>query len=169
MRALVTRRSFVAAGLALGAAVATGAAALRLPLAAPGAVLLSRRELDIVGAVAEVMFPRDPMPLDGLEAQVPVEVDRILAHLMDTARAAAFRYVLRALEVGTLASRGRRFTDLPAPERLEVLEAWSLPGVVPRRLGLDAIKLVLGMAYFRHPAVIAQIGWRTPCSVGGAA
>lgn len=167
MGALVTRRSLIATGLALGAAVAAGAS-LRLEAAAPGAVLLSEQELDIVAAIAEVMFPADPMPVSGIEAQVAREVDHIVPLLMDGPRAAAFRYLLRALEVGTLASRGRRFTRLAAAERVEVLETWSEPDIVPRRVGLDALKLVLGMAYFRHPAVVAHIGWRNDCARGAA-
>lgn len=163
---MVSRRRFIAAGIAAGAALGTGGLLMRLAPAAPGANLLSCRELGILEAIAEVMFPGDPMPVDGLDAQVAIHVDLLVAQLLPPARQLAFRYGLRGLEVGTQASRGRRFTQLSTAERAEVLEAWSDPSVVPRRLAYDAMKLFLGMAYFRHPAVVEHIGWRTGCPGG---
>lgn len=168
MGALVTRRRFFAATLAAAGLLATAGLTLRLGAPARGAALLGEHELDIVRAVAEAMFPADPMPIDGLDAQVGREVDRLAAELLDGTRRSGFRYVLRALEMGTQASRGRRFTRLPVEDRREILDVWADASVMPRRLGLDVLKVMLGMAYFRHPAVIEHIGWRTGCA-GGAA
>lgn len=162
----LTRRRVL---LGAAASVGVGGAGFSLSLGAPasGATVLSAPELAVVRAVAEVMFPGAPFPLDGLEAGVAEAVDRIVADTMDDARAAAFRYVLRTLEWGTLVSRGRRFSRLPPAERVEVLEAWSEPSVVARRVAGDSLKAVLGMAYFGHPAILGAIGWRETCG-GGA-
>lgn len=167
MNALVSRRRLLQGGLVAGVAVALGVT-VRLDAAAPGFRVLSGEELGVVHALAEAMFPGDPFPLDGIEAGVPETVDRIVGDVLEPVQQAAFRYVLRVLEYGTLASRGVRFSRLPAEERREVLDVWSDPALLPRRVSADAIKLVLGMAYFNHPAVLAHIGWRKGC-VGGAA
>jgi hypothetical protein len=165
MYPLVSRRSLLRAGLATGAALAFGVG-LRLDAPAAGARLLSVEEMEILRALAEVMFPAGVFPVDGLEARVPEEVDRIVADMMEEPATSAFRYVLRAIEWGTLASRGLRFSRLPAEARAEVLEVWSEPMVLPRRVAHDSLRLVLGMAYFNHPAVLGAIGWRTGCGGG---
>ena len=166
MGALVSRRNFLVASLAAGAVVATGGFTARLGPAAPGAAVLTAHEIAIVDAIAEAMFPAGRFPVDGVQAQVGPHVDRIVAELLDPPRLSGFRFVLRAVEMGTQVARGVRFTRLPLADRAEVLEAWADPSVFPRKVGFDVLKLFLGMAYFRHPAVLATIGWRAEC--GGA-
>ncbi len=166
MGALVSRRNFLVASLAAGAIVVTGGFTARLGPAAPGAIVLSVHELEIVDAIAEVLFPAGTLGVGHAEAQVAHKVDRIVAELLDPQRVAGFRYVLRAVEMGTQAARGVRFSPLPLEDRVEVLEAWADPSVLPRKVGFDVIRLFLGMAYFRHPKVLETIGWRAEC--GGA-
>lgn len=161
--ALVSRRTILNGAVALGVSVAFGAG-LRLDAPAPGAWILSAEELAVVRAAAEVMFPGDPLPLDGIEAGVAEEVDRLLVNLMGEPHASAFRYVLRALEWGTFASRGARFTQLDVAERAEVLDAWSDPRILPRRVSSDGIRLLLGMAYFNNTVILDAIGWRIDCA-----
>jgi len=120
----------------------------------------------VVEAVAEVLFPGDPFPVNGREAGVAAEVDRIVGEVLEPVPAAGFRYVLRALEWGTFASRGRRFSRLPASARAEVLSTWKAPEQMTRRVAGDSLRAVLGMAYFSHPEVLASMGWRATC--GGA-
>lgn len=163
VNALVSRRAILNGALALGVSVAFGAG-LRLDVPAPGAWILSAEELAIVRATAEVMFPGAPLPLDGVEAKVAEEVDRLLVNLMGEPHASAFRYVLRALEWGTFASRGARFSQLDLADRAEVLDAWSDPRVLPRRVASDGLRLLLGMAYFNNPVILDAIGWRVDCA-----
>ena len=40
------------------------------------------------------------------------------------------------------------------------------PDVFVRRVAADALKVVLGMAYFAHPDVLAHMGWRAECGNG---
>lgn len=162
----MSRRGALKAGLALSA-VSGGGAAFSLTLGgpAPGAQRLTSSELRVVSAVAEAMFPRGAMPVDGVEAGVALEVDGIVADIMDELRASAFRYVLRALEYGTLASRGACFSALPVETRREVLQQWANPGLLVRRVALDSLRVVLGMAYYGHPAVQVAMGWRATCTV----
>lgn len=167
----ITRRRALlggaAAGTALGALTAT-AVLIEVGVPAAGAEVLTARELAVVRALAEVMFPKGAFPIDGAQAGVAEEVDRLLAEVLDPLHASGFRTLLHTLEWGTLASRGSTFSALPAPERAEVLRIWSDPTVFARRVAGDAFKAVLGMAYFAHPEVLAHIGWSLGCGAEGA-
>ncbi len=161
---VVSRRGLLLGGAAASIVVAGGAAWELAP--APGMAVLSEDELRVVRALAEVMFPRDPFPIDGIEAGVAEEVDRIVSDVLQPIHANGFRTLLHAVEWGTLASRGQRFSSLPPGERLQVLETWADPTVFARRVAGDSFKVVLGMAYFSHPRVLAHMGWRATCGGG---
>lgn len=160
----ITRRKLLLGG-AIGAGLAAvGCGGLGFALRpAPGATTLSATELAIVDAIAQIVFPGAPFPLDGVAAGVAAEVDRILGEMLHPLHARGFRALLLALEEGTLASRGTRFTALSVEDRRSVLETWSDPAVFERRLAGDAFRLVLGMAYFQHPVILAHLGWRPGC------
>ena len=160
-----SRRRFLGLSVAAGALAAGGAATLYLPDAAPGARILGPNELEIVSALALLLFPGHPMPLDGLQADVPLEVDRLVAELLDANQAMGFRYLLRALERGTQASRGAAFTKLDQDLQRVVFEVWSAPKVLPRRIAADSLKALLSIAYYRHPAIRDTVGWSTTCGV----
>lgn len=164
---MVSRRSFLVASFATAAAVAV-AGVVHLPGAAPGRWVLSFAELATVAAVADALFPRGSMPLSGVEAGVVEEVDRIVGEDLQPVHAAGFRYLLRALEWGPLYSHGARFTQLSPAGRQEVLAIWSEPSVLPRRVASDALKMVMGMAYFKHPHVLDAMGYRQLCRGGNA-
>ena len=153
-------------GVTLGASIACGAG-LRLDVPAAGAFVLSVEELAIVRSLAEVMFPGAPLPKDGVQAQVAEGVDRLLYEYLGDPHSSALRYVLRAVEWGTLASRGARFSALSVEVRAQVLDKWADPTVLPRRVALDGLKLLMGMAYFRDPDVLDAIGWRVGCRPQG--
>lgn len=166
---LVSRRDMLRRGFAVGAllagagAVSGVAGALVLDGATAGRMVLSAAEVAIVAAVARTMFPAGAMPLDGVEAGVVGEVDRLMAEYLAPVHAAGFRYLLRTLEWGTFAARGTRFSQLGDADRTEVLHAWASPGILPRRVASDALKMVMGMAYFRNPAVLSHVGYRAAC------
>lgn len=164
MNALVSRRRFLQGSLVAGATLSL-ANGLWLETPASGRAALSAGEMTIVAALAEAMFPRGAFPIDGVEAGVPEEVDRLVSEMTEV-HAAGFRYVLRGLEWGTFASRGVRFSLLSPEKRREVLDTWSAPALIARRVAGDALKAVLGMAYFSNPRVLDSIGWRAACSGG---
>jgi hypothetical protein len=166
MAALVTRRALIGGGLAAGAALAL-AGGLRLPAASEGGRVLSLAERDVVAAVSSVMFPGVVMPR-GTDVGVVDEVDRILAEVIPAVHAMGFRYLLRGLEWGPLYSHGDRFSRLDIAQRTEVLQIWADPAVMPRRVASDALKMVMGMAYFRNPAVHEAMGYHMSCGGGVA-
>lgn len=158
----LTRRRLIA-GAAAAATAASCAGLLAESIPAAGARCLTSREITVVSAIAEVMFPGAPFPVDGIGAGVPLEVDRIVAEVLEPVHASGFRALLHALEWGTLASRGSPFSSLSREARAEVLETWLAPELFTRRIAADAFRVVLGMAYFSNPTVLAHIGWRTGC------
>ncbi len=56
-----------------------------------------------------------------------------------------------------------RFSQASPAVRREVLTAWRTPTVLVRRVAADALMMVMGMAYFRHPEVQAAMGYRAAC------
>lgn len=164
MGALITRRRLLLAGMAVG--VATCAASLaRLGAPAPGYRVLAPREVEIIEAIARVLFPPGVFPVAGGDGGTAARVDQVLAETIDPAGVAPFRYLLRAIEIGTLFSRGVPFADLPPDEAKAVLDVWASEDPLPRRIASDTFKVVLGMAFFRRPEVMARIGWRAGCPV----
>ena len=160
----VSRRRLLqgAAGGVLVSAAGAGAAVLKP--AAAGMHVLSNEEMGVVHALCEVLFPREPMGISGLDAGVPAEVDRLVAQWLDDVRRPAFRYVLRGLEWGTYSSRGRRFSALPLADRHEVFQTWSDTEVHARRLAADSLRVVFSMAYFRSAEVQRAMGYVRLCS-----
>ncbi len=60
-------------------------------------------------------------PVDGLTAGVAEATDAQVGDMLEPLKGAGVRCVLRTLEWGSSASRGRRFSQLPLAERNEVL------------------------------------------------
>jgi hypothetical protein len=129
---------------------------------AEGLLVLTRSESATVAAIGQIFFPGQQLPTIA-EADLVARVDIIVAEVMQPLQARGFRYVLRALQWGTVAARGRRFTDLSVDSQRDVLNTWAEPEVVPRRVAGESLKAVLGMAYFGSPVVQRVIGWRTGC------
>ncbi|NCG20461.1 MAG: hypothetical protein GWP91_15740, partial [Rhodobacterales bacterium] len=126
-------------------------------------LVLTAAEWAVVESVSLVFFPGVHFPLNGVQANGTAEVDRLLAEVIAPIQAHAFRVVLRGLEWGTLGSRGRFFTDLTIDEQHHVLSTWCSPDVLPRRIAGDALRVLLGMAYFAHPEIKAAMGWQLGC------
>lgn len=120
-------------------------------------------------AVGEALFPPgNPLGVTGAEVDLATRVDDLLGDHLDGEVGMVFRYVLRLLENGTLASRGTSFSALPLEERVDVLATWEDTGVLPRRLAYDALRLVYGMAFMTSREVLAVVGWAPRCRGGSA-
>jgi hypothetical protein len=164
MGEMVSRRTLLRGGIAVGAALAV-AGGVRLAPPEMGRLVLSATEATIVAAIALTMFPGRNFPVDGLEAGVVDAVDGIVSNLRPI-HAAGFRYLLRGLEWGAVASHGARFSRLNEDSRREVLTVWMQPDPLPRRIASDSLKMVMGMAYFGNRQVREHIGYRSMCSGG---
>lgn len=160
----LSRRTLLLGGASLAGLAAVGVPASVLPAAAPGFRILSESEGALVAAIGEALFPAgNPLGIAAADVDLPLLVDDLMAEELDPVVQPVFRYLLRGLEVGTVASRGSTFGGLSLEERRDVLENWSDNAVFPRRLAYDALKSVLGMAFFNAPAVTERIGWYPTC------
>lgn len=160
----MTRRSLLLAGAAATSLAALGVPAASLPDAAPGFQVLSMGESELIAALGEAFFPPgNALGVSAGDVDLPRLVDELMAEELDPAATPLFRYVLRGLEAGTLASRGAAFSALPLDARRDVLDTWSDNAIFPRRLLHDALKSVLGMAFFNAGEVTARVGWAPRC------
>ncbi len=164
-RVLITRRGVLLSGALLGAAI-LGARLVWLPRPAPGMMVLSDGEVDIVEAMAAVLFPPGPFSVSGGDGGTAPMVDALLADMLDPASADGFRYLLRAIEIGTLVARGVTFTGLSPDEAREVVDIWFSRDPAPRRMVGDSFRVLIGMGFLRRPEVLADVGWRTGCPAG---
>ncbi len=138
-----------------------------LRAAAPGFRVLAAGEVKTVESLLTALFSLETgAPVDPLQCGALEEVDRLLAEDLPSEVVAPFRYLLHGLEAGTAVSRGRPFSSLSDTERLDVLNVWSGNEPFPRRLALDSLKSILGMAYWSQPEVLEAIGWTSPCWSG---
>ncbi len=165
----ITRRQLLAATTACTALAGTGGVLAHLPAPAPGRVVLSDEETQVVAALADAFFPPgNPIGVAGGAVNVAAEVDRMLGEDLDPVVAPVFRHLLRGLEYGAVATHGGRFSRLERPVREEILADWSAPDSVPRRMAYDVLKTCVGWAWFNAPAVRAGLGWQSDCHVGAA-
>jgi len=166
---LARRRFLLASAAAVGVAALLAVKTGVLPAAAAGRRVFSKGESRLVQSLGEAMFP-EPNALGVAPSQVDFAgvVDELLGDTLDSEIRVVFRYFLRVLDEGTELSRGTGFASLPVEARREVLATWSDNAVVPRRMMHDLFRLVMGMAWFNDPAVIAAIGWRAECARGSA-
>ena len=165
---MLNRRALLLAGAAAASLAAAGVSVAVLPDAAPDLHVLSDDERAVVAALGEAFFPAgSPLGVSAADVDLPRRVDALLAEDLDPVVAPVFRDLLEALEGGTLVSRGATFSALPLEVRREVVATWAGPVILPRRLAYDALKSVLGMAFFNAPEVVARVGWSPRCH-GGA-
>ena len=158
----ITRRGVLLSGALLGAAVLVGRI-VTLDAAEPGWRVLSAREVVIVESIAAVLFPPGIFPVYGGDGGTAPIIDGLLRDFLDPSSADGFRYLLRAIEVGTLIARGVSFTELSPEEAREVIDIWSSEEPAPRRMVSDSFKVLLGMAFLNRPEVIQVIGWSRGC------
>lgn len=160
----LSRRRVIIGAATVAALAALGVRVTRLPGAAPSHRLLSDDEFVLVTAIADGLFPPgNPLGVAGNEVAVAEEVDRLLATELDPEMRLVFRYLIRGLDLGTVASRGRSFAALDTEARADVMRVWSDSSVVPRRMAFEGIKLVVGMAFMNDPKIVAATGWEFSC------
>jgi hypothetical protein len=164
---LISRRALIRGGLAVGAALGV-AGTVRLPPVASGYTTFSWREIEILGAISDAMFPAGPVLISGRDAGVVEEVDRIIGTGFPPLHAMGFRYLLRTLEWGTVATFGTSFSRLSVEDARAVLDSWGDPGLLPRRIASDVLRTVFGMAYFANREVQRAMEWRSLCGSGAA-
>jgi len=125
----------------------------------------TRREFRIVCDLADTLFPAgNALGITGRQARVPEYIDHMLAD-MRADKAAELKAMFLLFEHGTLAfgMRTRRFTELTPRDRESYLRRWERAQVYSRRMLAAGLKALLGLAYFAHPDVRAELGIQRSC------
>lgn len=164
--ALVTRRRLMLGGVALGVAAAGGFLATQVPLepAAPGRAVLSDADAVLITALGQCIFPvGNPIGVDWDQVDGTALVDHVLDFTLSDQAVAPFRHSLRGLDWAARMGHGAPLVDLSPGDRLELLLAWSVPTATARRLAVDGVKAVLGLAFFNHPQVLDAVGFNSRC------
>ena len=116
----------------------------------------TQSELTILRALGESALPAGEVltsPREGTYRRVERFFDGLAP-----AVAQGYRTLLWALELGTLASTGSRFSALSVERRLRVLDSWNHSET--KRLPLRGLLIPLKIAHFDDPQVYAAIGCR---------
>jgi len=125
--------------------------------------MLASREVALISATAEVMFPqRGAIPFSGRDADIPRYADRFLSAVEPGARW-QIRALFALFEHATLIFsapgwRGRkRFSSLSFEQRELVLQGWSQSPHFARQLVFTALRAILTMGYLGHPTVMRHL------------
>lgn len=165
-----TRRDFLKLAGFGSVAAALGASAYRVKgwfgqKPAPEYEVLSKKEVEIVEAMADAMFPGEPY-----EDHLPNGKDSpILDHLdwyldsVDEKSSGLFRMLIHLINDFPLLSGQSQFKDQSRAERIEILRAWDKSSIMYRRKGFKAIKLALSAGYFQSEEVLDAAGIEYPC------
>lgn len=123
-----------------------------------------KRESDpVFEALLEAMVPPGgPFPEGARESEVSSDLEAFVAGV---GAERAFRLALRCLEFSPFVLppyKFRRFSQLPLPERVELLECWEASRSLLRRQAVHILKL-LGMTHFySRPEIQARLGYPHP-------
>src|SRR5208337_1838842 len=166
-RVMMHAMLLLALALAVAASYALSRIFLGYPRPASRPVWLSRRELAVVDAAAETLFPLGgAIPLSGREAQIPAFVDSYVAAVPRNLRI-LMRMLLFLVEHATVffpASGGllggamRRFSCLSPEQRVAALTGWEHSSLFARRLVFTSLRAILTMGYLSSPGVLRALG-----------
>ncbi|MBI3783812.1 MAG: GMC family oxidoreductase N-terminal domain-containing protein [Deltaproteobacteria bacterium] len=116
-----------------------------------------------MAAVADAIIPRGGgLELGAADVDVARRVDAALGHF-DTDLRRAIAWLVSAWEYHTLLTRGRRFSQLSAAQRAEVVERAYHSQALSRRLPLELLKQLSSFAYGSAPEVEAALGFDASC------
>jgi hypothetical protein len=164
---MIRAMSLLALALAAAAGYALSRIFLGYPHPASRPVLLSRRELAVVDAAAETLFPLGgAIPMSGREAGIPAFVDSYVAAVPRNLRI-LMRMLLFLVEHATvffpapgglLGGGMRRFSYLSPEQRVAALAGWEHSSLFARRLVFTSLRAILTLGYLSSPGVLRALG-----------
>jgi hypothetical protein len=131
--------------------------------------VMSNEEADILGAIADTMFPGEDFP-GGMPAATQAGIveffDDYLAAI-DEQTSKLLRLLLHTIDdVAVFADFGAtRFRLRPQAEREEILSAWGRSWFSARRGAYNSLMIMITMGYAEHPAVIESAGFDYRCAM----
>lgn len=124
--------------------------------------VLSHRELQVVLALAETLFPPEGgLAVDARSAHVAEYVDAYLAAAPPPERL-QLRAMFLLFELAHAAlgpARPHRFSRAPADSQRAYLERWCNSDFYPRRASFQALRSLLTIAWTADPEVERRMGW----------
>lgn len=132
--------------------------------------VLSSDEVKIVDAMADAMFPGEPLgsrpkPMpNGVAVGLTYALDTYLASI-DQSTANLIRVLIHAIDDGgVVADLGMtKFRNRSRAERIEILDAWDRSFFASRRGAFRSLKILLSTAYCEHPSVLDAAGIKFSC------
>lgn len=156
--------ALISACVALVALLAARRVWLGYPVPAVPGRVLARRELGLLTAAADAVFPPGgAITASGSDADVAERTDIWIAEVAPLMRS-LMRLLFFLVEHATLffpaPGRGgfRRFSSLDAEQREAVLRGWAESSLPPRRLVFQSLRAVLSMSYLADPSVLRELG-----------
>jgi hypothetical protein len=146
--------------LVAGAAVRIGSLFDQAP--APAHKSLSVRELAIMTALIEALFPGGDMPAAERDHMIPW-ADEFLARTDRDVRL-LFKSMLHVIEEESRVLRFSRFSKLSLADRMSEVRAWEVTPIYLKRSAFNTVKLVSSLAYFEQPGVNEALGWYVGCA-----
>lgn len=166
-RGLTRRQLLIRGGLAAGGLMVAGylirAATLFNQSAAAGRAVLSEKEIAVVTAMIEAMFPGDGESPAGDPKFMIAYIDDYLAHTDGDVRL-LFKSLLHVIEEESALLSFRRFSKMSLAQRIQEIRAWEVTPIFLKRAAFSSVKLVLGMGYFAQPGASESIGWYVGCA-----
>lgn len=158
----ISRRRVLALGVGCGALLLAGGVVTRRALGAPATLTAGDRA--VVDAIAVTIYPGNPGP-PGDRVGAADFVDAYLRDGLEPGGAKLLIALFRAVEYGAAIGLGGRFTHLPPAKRQAFLAAFEGHRSLLVRSAMTALKVVITLAYFDHPAVEEAAGIRRSCPV----
>lgn len=166
----VTRRQVIALGAATAAAGALsgGGTVASWWNQAPTSpyLALSGSEAHFVRAWSAAAFPGGAtLALDGGDASLDRFFDEVLTHLPGI-QMSLLKLLMHALDSGSIAFAGQRFTQLPPQRAREVFHQVFAHDVAEVRGAAQSLTVLLGMGYSTHPEVAPTMARWHRCGYG---
>jgi hypothetical protein len=137
--------------------------ALGYPRPARRTRALFRGEAAVIAAAAEAMYPRGgAIGPSGSDADIAGYVDRLM-HASQPRIRWLMHLLIFFIEHSTLVfpapgHRGfRRFSSLPHPQQVAMLDAWATSPLFFRRLVFTSLRSLCTLGYFAHAPVMQQL------------
>lgn len=118
--------------------------------------LLSEPQKQILTKLVDAILPKTDTP-GGNELGVQVFVERMIQDCFDDSVQNRFRNELDKMDAAARDLRGKRFTELNAPERLSIIKYWSSQNDTPEKEFASSVKGLAVQGYTSSEYYLTQV------------
>ncbi len=124
--------------------------------------VLSEREVLILTAIVEAIFPGGDMP-PGDPELINNYVDQWLSQSTRDLRL-FFKSMMHVVEDQALLLTGTRFSQHSLAKRMELVREWERTKTLLRKKAFTGVKFTIALGYMEQPKVAKAMGWYVGCS-----